>query len=106
VKGTDVQHRALMLDLIETKIRIHAQQFYEERGQIEGHALEDWLKAECEVLKTSILAPLWHSRRTGHTGWERVGPMSYDSGYEHSLEHWLDVRRLVDEAEPMAHRDF
>jgi hypothetical protein len=23
---------------------------------------------------------------------------SYDSGYEHSLEHWFEVRRLVDEA--------
>ena len=27
---------------------------------------------------------------------------SYDSGYEHSLEHWLDVQHLVeaDEKEP------
>jgi hypothetical protein len=93
-----------MLDLIERKIRIHAQQLYEERGRIEGHALEDWLKAESEVLKTSILAPLWHSRSTGHTGLEQVGPTSYDSGYEHSLEHWLDVRRLVDEADTIASR--
>ncbi len=23
---------------------------------------------------------------------------SYDSGYEHSLEHWTEVRRLVEEA--------
>jgi hypothetical protein len=23
---------------------------------------------------------------------------SYDSGYEHSLEHWFEVRHLVDEA--------
>ena len=23
---------------------------------------------------------------------------SYDSGYEHSLEHWLDTQRLVEEA--------
>jgi hypothetical protein len=24
---------------------------------------------------------------------------SYDSGYEHSLEHWLDVQQLVREVE-------
>ncbi len=24
---------------------------------------------------------------------------SYDSGYEHSYEHWIEVRRLVEESE-------
>lgn len=24
---------------------------------------------------------------------------SYDTGFEHSLEHWMEVRRLVEEAE-------
>jgi DUF2934 family protein len=52
-----------MLDLIERKIRLHAHQLYEERGEVEGHALDDWLKAESAVLKTTILAPLWHSHR-------------------------------------------
>lgn len=56
------KHRELMLDLIERKIRLHAHQLYEERGQVEGHALEDWLNAESAVLKT-ILAPLWHYHR-------------------------------------------
>jgi hypothetical protein len=29
--------------------------------------------------------------------------ISYDSGYEHSLEHWLDMQQLVeaDDAEPI-----
>ena len=26
-------------------------------------------------------------------------PVSYDSGYEHSLDHWIELRRLVNEAE-------
>ncbi len=29
----------------------------------------------------------------------RPAVTSYDSGYEHSLEHLVEVRRLVDEAE-------
>ena len=32
-----------------------------------------------------------HAVRAPHT-------TSYDSGYEHSLEHWTEVRRLVEEA--------
>lgn len=100
-----MQYRAFMLDLIERKVRLHAQQLYEERGRIEGHALEDWLKAESEVLKTSILAPLWHSQRQVHGSSERSDPTSYDSGYEHSLEHWIDVRRLVDEADTIDQAD-
>jgi len=51
-----------MLDLIERKIRLYAHQLHEERGRVEGYALEDWLKAESEILNTSILAPLWHSQ--------------------------------------------
>lgn len=26
-------------------------------------------------------------------------PTSYDSGYEHSLDHWIELRHLVHEAE-------
>jgi len=26
---------------------------------------------------------------------------SYDSGYEHSVEHWLETRRLVEEADAL-----
>ena len=24
---------------------------------------------------------------------------SYDSGYEHSIEHWIEVRRMVEDSE-------
>ena len=51
-----------MITMLEKKIRLRARQLYEERGQVEGLALEDWSKAESEVLKTSILAPLWNVR--------------------------------------------
>ena len=37
-----------------------ARQLYDERGQVEGQELEDWVRAESEVLKSSILAPLWN----------------------------------------------
>jgi hypothetical protein len=28
--------------------------------------------------------------------------LTYDSGYEHSLEHWLETRRLVAEADEVS----
>jgi hypothetical protein len=52
-----------MVELLERKVRLRAQQFYDERGQAEGQALEDWVRAESEVLKSSILAPLWNKRQ-------------------------------------------
>lgn len=56
------ERRKLMITMLENKIRLRARQIYDERGQVEGLALEDWAKAESEVLKTSILAPLWNDR--------------------------------------------
>ncbi len=55
----------LMLDSLKRKIRLRAHQLYEEHGCLEGHAVEDWLQAESEVLKTSILAPLYCRSRNG-----------------------------------------
>ena len=52
-----------MLELLERKIRLRARQLYDERGQVEGQELEDWVRAESEVLKSSILAPLWNTRQ-------------------------------------------
>jgi hypothetical protein len=52
-----------MLGLLERKIRLRARQLYEERGQTEGQDLEDWVRAESEVMKSSILAPLWNKRQ-------------------------------------------
>jgi len=52
-----------MVELLERKIRLRAQQLYDERGQVEGRDLEDWVRAESEILKSSILAPLWNKRQ-------------------------------------------
>jgi hypothetical protein len=52
-----------MLELLERKVRLRARQLYEERGQVEGREVEDWVKAESEILKSSILAPLWNKRQ-------------------------------------------
>jgi hypothetical protein len=51
-----------MISMLENKIRLRARQLYEQRGQVDGRALEDWLKAEAETLKSSILRPLWALR--------------------------------------------
>jgi hypothetical protein len=52
-----------MMELLERKIRLRARQLYDERGQVEGRELEDWVQAESEVLQSSILAPLWNKRQ-------------------------------------------
>jgi hypothetical protein len=57
------ERQKLMVDLLERKIRLRAGQLYNERGRVEGLALEDWVRAESEVLKSSILAPLWNARQ-------------------------------------------
>lgn len=54
------ERQKLIVELLERKIRLRARQLYEERGQAEGSELEDWVKAESEVLSTGILAPLWN----------------------------------------------
>ena len=61
------ERRKLMITMLEKKIRLRAQQLYEERGEVEGLALDDWTKAESEVLRTSILAPLWNVRSDLHS---------------------------------------
>jgi len=56
------ERQKLMINMLEKKIRLRARQLYEERGKADGKALEDWVKAESEILKSSILAPLWAVR--------------------------------------------
>jgi len=57
------KQQELMLELLEKKIRSRAQQYYEQRSRQDGSALEDWIRAECEILKKNTLAPLyWRSR--------------------------------------------
>ena len=57
------KQQALMTELIERKIRLHAQHIYEQRGQDESSALQDWVEAESRVLENSILAPLYRKTR-------------------------------------------
>lgn len=57
------KQQALMLKLVERKVRSRARQLYETRGEVEGQALQDWVQAETEVLGKSILAPLYRRSR-------------------------------------------
>lgn len=57
------KQQALITELLERKIRLHAQHLYDERGQAEGLALQDWVEAESQVLENSILAPLYRKTR-------------------------------------------
>jgi Protein of unknown function (DUF2934) len=57
------KQQALITELLERKIRLHAQQLYDQRGQTEGFALQDWVEAESQVLEKSILAPLYRKTR-------------------------------------------
>ena len=54
----------LLVELVERKIRVRAQQLYQDRGHVDGFALADWVQAEAEVLARSILAPLYRRSRT------------------------------------------
>jgi len=62
------KQQKLMVRMVERKVRSRAQQLYETRGQADGHALEDWVQAESEVLGNSILAPLYHRLKTENQG--------------------------------------
>jgi hypothetical protein len=39
--------------MLEQAIRQRAYELYIERGMVPGHALEDWLKAEAELVQRS-----------------------------------------------------
>ncbi len=61
-KNLTRERQKLMVNMLERKIRLQARPYYDERGQEDGRALDDWVKAESEVLKSSILRPLWAVR--------------------------------------------
>jgi len=58
------KQQALMVQMVERKVRSRAQQLYEKRGQTEGQELQDWFQAESEVLEKSILGPLYRRVKT------------------------------------------
>lgn len=58
------KQQALMIRMVERKVRSRAQQLYETRGQTDGKELEDWFQAESEVLENSALAPLYRRMKS------------------------------------------
>jgi len=60
------KQQAMMVQLVERKVRSRAKQLYETRGQEDGQALQDWFQAESEVLENSFVAPLYRRLRTGN----------------------------------------
>lgn len=72
------KQQALMLQMVERKVRTRAKQLYESRGQEEGQDLQDWFQAETEVLENSILAPLYRRMKTSdqQSKVERTGEIS------------------------------
>jgi Protein of unknown function (DUF2934) len=67
------KQQALMTELLERKIRLHAQHLYDQRGPAEGTALQDWVEAESKVLENSILAPLYRKTREDRSSSEMNG---------------------------------
>jgi len=57
------KQQELILKLVERKVRSRARQLYETRGEVDGHALQDWVQAESEVVGNSIVAPLYRRQR-------------------------------------------
>jgi len=68
------KQQALMTEALERKIRRHAQHRYDERGQQDGSALEDWIQAESEVLENNILAPIYRKSRAENPESEELTP--------------------------------
>jgi polyphosphate kinase len=58
------KQQQLMTKLLERKIRLHAQHLYDQRGQAEGMALQDWVQAETAVLENSTLAPVYRKTKS------------------------------------------
>jgi hypothetical protein len=48
-KATNEGHTQVEL---ATEIRLRAYKLYEQRGRVDGHALEDWIQAEAEILES------------------------------------------------------
>jgi hypothetical protein len=60
--GEEHQRREFQLLLhqfVERKIELRAYELYDQRGRAEGQALDDWVNAEAEILRGSILSPLF-----------------------------------------------
>ena len=58
------KQQALMVKMVERKVRSRAKELYKTRGEVEGHALQDWVQAESEVLGSTVVAPLYRRLRS------------------------------------------
>ena len=82
IKTRREKQQKLMVQMVERKVRSRAQQLYENRGQQDGSALQDWVQAESEVLQNSILAPLYHRVKGEVQNPEVAAESTTDSGRE------------------------
>jgi hypothetical protein len=57
------KQQALMVQMVERKVRSRARQLYQDGGQVDGEDLRDWFQAESEILENSILGPLYRRLR-------------------------------------------
>ena len=81
IKTRRKKQQKLMVQMVERKVRSRAQQLYENRGQKDGRALDDWVQAESEVLGNSILAPLYHRVKAENQD-SGATESNADSGFE------------------------
>ena len=51
--------RQLLLDILRQRVEMRAFELYQARGCADGSDVEDWLRAEIEVVGQSISAPLF-----------------------------------------------
>lgn len=80
------KQRALMVQMVERKVRSRAQQLYESRGQTDGKDLQDWFQAESEVIQNSMVAPLYRRlRRASPDAKEREEEQSAEQPCESSV---------------------
>jgi hypothetical protein len=62
------KQQALMIQMVERKVRGRAQELYETRGQGDGQDLQDWFQAEAEILDNNIIAPLYRRLKSSTPG--------------------------------------
>jgi hypothetical protein len=79
------KQQALMLQLVERKVRSRARQLYESRGQVDGQDLQDWFQAESEVLENSILGPLYRRLRIGQHDGEAIESEAVLASHDHAV---------------------
>jgi len=60
------KQQELMVRMVERKVRERAQQLYDERGQEDGRALQDWFQAESEVLENTTIASLYRRMKSAN----------------------------------------